>query len=121
VRAALKGGDTACIRLAFALLALDAAAFGIRWYAMRWDASLGNPSHPVLFRARRRVMMVRLVDVNLLPGLFLLAQAPIPAAGFLVIGILLDRYAFYALSLRQTTEAEVDRVNDHLCKKSENP
>ena len=55
----------------------------------------------------------------MLPALLLLAQAPLLTVVFPGIGIPLDLHAFYALAVRQTTEADVARVNDHLRRKTQ--
>jgi len=100
-------------RLMFAaivFLATDAACFALRWKVMKWDSSLGQPTYPHLFLARRRIMILRIIDVVLLPAFFILAQAPTIALSILAFGIFFDRFAFYALAVRETTEAEVARV-----------
>ena len=55
----------------------------------------------------------------MLPALLLLAQAPLLAVVFLGIRVLLDLHAFCALAVRQTTEADVARANDHLRRKTQ--
>ncbi len=100
--------------LGLVLLVVEAAGFGMRWAVMKWVSVDGPSAHPSLFRARRRMMILRLVDVNLLPGLLLLAQAPLAAACVLGFGIFVDRYTFYALACRRSTEAEIAEVEKKL-------
>lgn len=95
---------------ALIMLAADAAGFAMRWKAMKYDIALGQPVHPALFSARRQILILRLVDVTLLPASLMLAQAPTVALFVLVFGIFFDRFAFYALAIRETTEAEIARV-----------
>ncbi len=100
--------------LGFVLLAVDAAGFGMRWLVMKWNSAAGVPTHPSLFRARRRMMILRLVDVNFLPALLLLAQAPLAAVCVLAFGLFVDRYAFYAFARRSSTEAEIAEIEERL-------
>jgi DMSO reductase anchor subunit len=99
---------------AFALLAADATAFAMRWKVMKRDPAPGQPVHPALFSVRRRILILRLMDVTLLPAFFMLAQAPMVALFVLAFGIFFDRFAFYALAIRETTEAEIARVEHFL-------
>jgi len=102
---------------ALIILAADAAGFAMRWKVMKCDSALGQPVHPALFSARRRILILRLVDVMLLPAIFMLAQAPTVALFVLAFGIFFDRFAFYALAVRETTEAEIARVEHFLRSK----
>jgi DMSO reductase anchor subunit len=110
VQAATLADNARLLLAGFTLLLVDSIGFAIRWLLMRWDSSFGEAVYPSLFRMHRRIMILRLVDVNLLPAILLLAQMPGTAAGILAIGILIDRFAFYALALRLTTEAEIERI-----------
>ncbi len=95
---------------ALILLAADAAGFGIRWITTGMEISTGIPAHPAFSRARRRIRMLRLLDVTILPLLLMLAQLPALALIILSLGVFVDRFAFYALAVRETTESEVFRV-----------
>jgi anaerobic dimethyl sulfoxide reductase subunit C (anchor subunit) len=56
------------------------------------------------------LLAARFLLVDVLPLGLLLAGLPRGAAGFLGLGILVDRLAFYLFAVHQTTEAEIARV-----------
>jgi DMSO reductase anchor subunit len=102
--------SAAIMALAMGAIALDAAGFALRWIRLNWDAEAGMPAYPAIFQARRRLLFLRLLDANLLPAGLLLAEMPLAASFVLSIGIWAERYAFYALALKQTPEAEIAQV-----------
>ncbi len=108
--AAAAGDNARFMFAALALLAGDAAGFVLRWKAIEWHSFSGLPSHPSQFTARRRILLLRLADVTLLPTLLMFAQMPAVALVVLAFGVLVDRFSFYALAIRGTTEAEIARV-----------
>jgi DMSO reductase anchor subunit len=59
-----------------------------------------------------RVLEVRFLLVDVLPACLLLAGLPKGAAGFLGLGILVDRLAFYQFAAQHTTEGEISRVEE---------
>ena len=96
-----------------ALLLVDGGLLGLRIRGLEATVREAEPAHPRIFRARGPWLAVRLVFVPLLP---LISVSLDPAGGSLPlaslsVGILLDRWLFYGLALRRTTEAEVDRVD----------
>ncbi len=119
-QAATNPGNARLMFAALILLAADAAGFAIRWKAIQWDASVGEPVHPSLFSARRRILILRFLDVTLIPLLLMLAQLPAPALVVLGLGVLVDRFAFYALALRRTHEAEIARIERHIKESATN-
>ncbi len=119
-QAATNPGGARLMFAALLFLAADAAGFAIRWKTIQWDASVGEPVHPSLFGTRRRILILRFLDVTLIPLVLMLAQLPVPALGVLGLGVLVDRFAFYALALRRTPEAEISRIERHIKKSATN-
>jgi hypothetical protein len=92
-----------------ALLA-DAVFSASRWVRLEPAHERGEKVHPGAFRRRRLLLVGRLSLSSLLSPAFLLAGFLTPGLLAFSAALLLDRYAFYALAVRQTTEAEVARV-----------
>jgi DMSO reductase anchor subunit len=90
------------------LLAIDAGLLAGRW--RRLEMGPGAPSHRELFASRRLILSLRLAISPLLTALSLVLGHSTLALQFLAIGILADRFSFYALGLRHTTETEIARV-----------
>ena len=96
--------------LVWAGLILDGAISLGRWRSLEVWAGESQVVHPALFRRRRLLLGARIALASLAtPGALLWAGWDAAAAVFLG-AVLLDRFGFYALALRQTTEAEVRRV-----------
>jgi DMSO reductase anchor subunit len=112
------------------LLVWLADAFLLLLHVRRLEGERGTaqPSHPALFARRRSLLGLRLVLVN---GVALVALSLVLVEGALppghglawtlqimlvavAVGVLLDRFLFYALAIRRTTEGEVGRVEDAL-------
>jgi hypothetical protein len=70
--------------------------------------------HPALFAPTLPLVASRLALANLLPVLLVLGGRPGPATAALALGILVDRFAFYALSAQHTTEVEIAVVEEEL-------
>jgi hypothetical protein len=78
-----------------------------------------EPSHPTVFRRRRLLLAVRFSLVNLVaPLAFLLAWTLLLVVVLVAGGVLLDRFLFYALAARLTTEGEVRRVEAALHRRT---
>jgi DMSO reductase anchor subunit len=121
VEAGQRGGGVRLLFAAFGLLLVDLAGFVMRWKMSGWGAGYGSPSHPVLFRSRRRIFAARVVDANALPLVLMIAEMPTAAAIVLSFGILIERYSFYAHAVCRTTEAEVEQVESILRRTAEAP
>lgn len=65
------------------------------------------PVHPAVFARRRALVSLRVVLVDLAPATLLLAQLPAIALVFLLVGLVVDRVAFYGLAAMRSTEAEM--------------
>jgi DMSO reductase anchor subunit len=92
-----------------ALLA-DAVLAGYRLIRLEDAPDRGEILHPRAFHRRRPLQMGRLALSSLASPVLLLTGAPVLALLAFSGSILVDRYAFYALAVRQTTESEVARV-----------
>jgi DMSO reductase anchor subunit len=85
------------------------------------ERGLGSaePSHPVVFRRRRLLLAIRFSLVNLVaPLALLLAWTLLLVVVLVASGVLLDRFLFYALAARLTTEGEVRRVEAALHRRN---
>jgi DMSO reductase anchor subunit len=94
-----------------------------------------QPSHPAFFYRRRSLLAFRLVLVNgvaLVALLLALVDGALPPGYGLAwtlqimlvsvaAGVFLDRFLFYALATRRTTEGEVGRVEDALRQRPVTP
>ncbi len=96
------------------LIAIDAGFWAVRWHNVERGFIYGQPIHPGIFAARRRILILRFLLVTVLPGLAYFSAMPVIALIILGIGLLHDRLAFYGLALQRTPEAEVSRVESIL-------
>jgi DMSO reductase anchor subunit len=95
--------------LALAFLLLDLSLSVLAWSRMPGRRPL-LPVHPRLFAHRRTLLPLRWLTVNAIPATLLLATRPTTAVVVFLAGIVLDRFAFYALAMQQSTEAQVAHV-----------
>jgi DMSO reductase anchor subunit len=95
---------------AVGILAADAALLAVRRISLTVPRTPLAPRYPSVFARRDLLVVSRLALVDILPAGCLLAGLPSIAAGLLVLGILVDRVAFYGFASQYTTEAEVHRV-----------
>jgi DMSO reductase anchor subunit len=114
IEAGRGGMHAPVLALALGAVVLDALGFGLRWFSFDWDAEVGVPAYPKTFERKKRLLILRLLDANLLPAGFLLAEMPLAAAAMLAVGIFAERYVFYALAVRRTPESEIARVERHI-------
>jgi len=131
------GWDMGGVAIWVLLLVWLADAFLLLLHARRLEGERGKaqPSHPVLFARRRSLLALRLLLVNVsafLAILLALVEGALPT-GFplawtlqtilvsVAAGVLLDRFLFYALAIRRTTEGEVGRVEDALRQRPVTP
>lgn len=111
--AAARDGALSAVALAgAAILAADTVVFLLRRQKLARLGGGVTPSHPAWFARRGPLLSARFALVDVLPVCLAMAGFPKGAAGFLGLGILLDRLAFYLLSAQQTTEAEIASVED---------
>ena len=90
------------------LLAVEGSLYVLRWLLLEHTChAAAAPVHGRLFRTRRVLLCARLLLIPLLPLTAISLNACSTALAVLALGIAVDRFAFYALALRQTTEAEV--------------
>jgi DMSO reductase anchor subunit len=129
--------DAGGVALGVFLLVCLADAFLLLLHSRRLEGERGRaqPSHPALFARRRPLLALRLVLVNgvaLLGLLLALVEGALPPGHGLAwtlqiilvsvaAGVLLDRFLFYALAARRTTEGEVGRVEDALRQRPVTP
>lgn len=94
-----------------ALLAAEGLLCALRWHRLEHRQDWGAPVHKGFFRFRRPLLLARLLLAPVLPLMAIAFEAYGAALGMLALGIVIDRFAFYALALQQTTEAEVARID----------
>lgn len=107
----------ATLQVAYGLLIIDMVVTIIRWSRLERLGSLGEPRHLVVFKKRRTYMFSRLVLLDLVTCCLLVLLGPVPALLSTTLGVVADRYLFYALAVQHTTESELDRV-DSLIRRS---
>ena len=95
-------------------LVLDGLVFLRRWQSLERIAPESEVSHPSLFRRRRGILILRLLFSPLAASVALGAGMGLEALLLLSLALLADRFGFYAMALRQTTESEVARVESLL-------
>ena len=98
------------VRALWVTLLLDGVIVLLRNAAMERAGRAGAASYPGVFRLRGLVMGARLALSALLTPLALLGSWWGVALSALSLACLLDRFGFYALAVRETTESEVARV-----------
>jgi DMSO reductase anchor subunit len=96
------------------VLGIDLVCFRLRLRRIERASAGARAAWPRLARRRTALAILRVVLVDLLPPLLTAAGAIGPAALGLAAGIFLERILFYGFALKQTTEAEVDRMEDLL-------
>ena len=113
----------------------DASLLLLYFRRLEGERGRAQPSHPPIFARRRPLLALRLALVNVVaPVALLLAlvgSAPPQGHGLawtlqimlvaVAAGVLLDRFLFYALAARRTTEGEVGRVEDALRQRPVTP
>jgi DMSO reductase anchor subunit len=91
-------------------LLLDLLLAVARGVGLEEARRFGAPTHPGIFRRRAAILGGRVILVDLLLPLGLFMGWNLPAVIVLLAGVVLDRFAFYGLTVQRTTEAEVGRV-----------
>jgi hypothetical protein len=91
-------------------LVADALLVAFRWVRLHGRSVQGEIVYPGPFRLRGLLLGGRLALSTLVSPALLLAGAPVPALLAFSLALLMDRYTFYALAVRLTTESEVARV-----------
>jgi len=110
VQALVEHPQSAFTPIAAALIAVETTLYVWRLAAVGAGKSGGSAEYPELFAASQVIVPVR-VGLMLMSQIFalLLVESGV-AAMTLLVGIVVDRFAFYALALRRTTESEVARI-----------
>jgi DMSO reductase anchor subunit len=98
------------LRVLLVVLLLDGVVVLLRHAATGRAGRFGSSSHPGIFRRRGLLMGARLALSTVLTPLALLESRWGIALAILSVACLLDRFGFYGLAVRQTTESEVARV-----------
>jgi DMSO reductase anchor subunit len=112
---AYNGRATSSLVTVIALLiGIDAGFWVVRWHHLERERNFGQPLHPGIFAARRRILAMRFLLVTFLPGFTYLSAMPVTALVILGIGLLHDRLAFYGLAIQRTPEAEIARIESIL-------
>jgi len=92
------------------LLGVDASLLLFRMAEARTAPRAAEAAHPVLFRRGRWILGARFVLGNAIPVGALLVGSVGGAMVSLTLAVVMDRFAFYGLASRWTTEAEVISV-----------
>jgi len=100
----------AAVRWILLLIAIDAVLWIVRSLRVEIVRRLGTVVYAEIMTARGRVAGARFALLTLLFPVAVLSGAWFTALAVLGLGILVDRFAFYGLAVRQTSESEVARV-----------
>jgi len=104
------GPGTGLVTALWVAFLADAVLAGYRLIRLEEAGYRGEIVHPGAFHRRRPLQLGRLALSSLASPALLLAGAPVLALLAFSGSLLVDRYAFYALAVRQTTESEIARV-----------
>lgn len=96
--------------LFYGLILADSLVFVLRWRQIETSLPLGEATHPAVQKLRGPFSILRVLTVDLLPVLAVFAGRPVTGAVVLALGLFLDRWLFYGLAVRHTTEAGLRRV-----------
>ena len=91
-------------------LVADGLLFAYRWRILERRKDEGELSHPRAFRWRRVLLGARFTLASVATPLALMGPGWGAALFTFSLALLLDRFAFYTLAVRLTTESEVARV-----------
>jgi hypothetical protein len=93
-----------------AVLGADLVCYLLRIRRIRRSTAGATAAWPHLARRQNTLAVMRLTLADLLPLSLAAAGLVGPAVIGLAAGIFLERIIFYGVALKQTTEAEVDRM-----------
>lgn len=99
---------------ALILAALDALAWAARCARVEAGAGRGEAAHPSAMAQRRWIYVLRFLLVSLPPLAVVLFDAGLAGLVPMALGVIVDRYAFYSLAIKQTTESEVARIESKM-------
>ena len=109
-------------RAVVALVGIDAAIFLLRWQeAAALDVSVVGRIAGPFWSWRHRWCVARVFLLDVLPLALLLVWPTPLVIAVAAAGLVADRVAFYGLAVQQTTEREVERVDDAIRAASEPP
>jgi hypothetical protein len=102
-------------RAVVALVGIDAVIFLLRWQeAAALDVSVVGRVAGRFWSRRHHWCVARVLLLNVLPLAILLAWPTPLVIAVAASGLVVDRVAFYGLAVQQTTEREVDRIDDEI-------
>jgi hypothetical protein len=96
------------------LLGMDTLLLAARWTEITAHGRSHAPAYPEFHGGRRALLGLRLLLADLVPALLLIQGFSSAAWECLLVGLLLDRTAFYGLAVRSTTESEIALVERHI-------
>jgi len=96
--------------IVYLFIALDFVVTVLRWNTIERRGSAGKARNQAAFTRRRVLFIVRSMTIDLFGVGALLLFGPAIALISVSVGVLIDRYCFYALGVQLTTEAEVARI-----------
>ncbi len=109
------------ILIASALAVDDAAAWIVRCVQVERMRRAGETVHPGVMQQRWWLFVSRFLLISVPSGAVLMLGTGNSALVLLALGILTDRFAFYGLAIRKTTEHEVAHIESLLRSLDERP
>jgi hypothetical protein len=95
---------------------LDLAITLFRIAVLHLARGRATPVHPRLFRVRNLLLLARALLVDVVPLQLVVFGRTRAAILCLSIGVLLDRFSFYGLAVKESTESEARRVESLLAE-----
>ncbi|MFB3854046.1 MAG: DmsC/YnfH family molybdoenzyme membrane anchor subunit [Vicinamibacterales bacterium] len=88
----------------------DLVILAARWQSVDAARGRGSPVYSKAFALRHPIFGARLAILDLLAPLLALIDARFVGLAAVLAGLVLDRFAFYALAVRETVEGEIEQV-----------
>jgi DMSO reductase anchor subunit len=104
------------VPLAIVLILFDAVVFMLRWRKVTSLALAGHDGVSHWFEHRHELLLGRFLLVDAIPFVLLTLSPSLVAPTVAAAGLVLDRFAFYALGVQHTTEREISSVEDAIAR-----
>lgn len=100
------------VPLAIVMILFDAVVFMLRWRRITSLALAGHDGVSHWFERRHELLLGRFLLLDAIPFVLLTVSPSLAAPAIAAAGLVLDRFAFYALGVQHTTEREIASVED---------
>lgn len=104
------------VPLAIVMILFDAVVFMLRWRKITSLALAGHDGVSHWFEHRHELLLGRFLLLDAIPFVILTVSPSLLAPVVAAAGLVLDRFAFYALGVQHTTEREITSVEDAIAR-----